>query len=335
LRNNKLEGEKEISKSGVHSVSRLIDKETISCLENMLSYGKLIDPDLKAGDTFPNIDGNITVLKSVGGEPVGRFEVQVKKIVRKKKMISYSLEDSFISYAQDNPDNPPLLIVVDTEQFVAYWAEMNSRTLSKINGNTIQLNPNNEISKNSISYYNRWKKILLRRKVLPFLSLWKVNHYLGVYEIDFIRRNYSDLQGTISRTLGSSDAEKFKEYIFPEQFKVQGIIDDTSIARVSKKFVSKIKKEYLLPLLDFAFPVFSDGRGKQKKAIISKVLRISEKTEEKMIDELIAEKKLSINENLYITPDANEVKIIQSKMIDEGIISVEDLINLFTNEGYE
>jgi hypothetical protein len=330
-----LEGEEEIVKSGVHSVSRLIDKETISCLENMLSSGKLTDPDLKSGDTFPNTDGNITVLKSVGGEPLGRFEVQVKKIVRKKRMISHSLEDSFIVYAQDNPDNPPLLIVVDTEQFVAYWVEMNSRTLSKMNGNTIQLNPDNEISKNSISYYNPWKKILLRRKILPFLSRWKGNHYLEAYEIDFIRKNYSDLQGTINRTLESSDIEKLKEYIFPEQLKVQEMPDDTDVARVSKNFVSKIKKEYLLPLIDFAFPVFSDGRGKQKKIIISRILKISEEEEEKMIEELIAEKKLAINENLYITPDANEVKVIQSKMIDEGIINVEDLINLFTNERYE
>ncbi|HAM96543.1 MAG: hypothetical protein UR96_C0017G0013 [candidate division WS6 bacterium GW2011_GWC1_36_11] len=330
-----MEGEEEILKSGVHTESSSIDGASINWLGYILFNSKLITPELKHGDKFSNIDGSITILESKGGESFGSLEVQVKKLVKKKTMISYSLKDKFVAYAKKHFESPPLLIVVDTEQEVAYWVEMNELTLSQMNGNTVRLDPQNEISKSDSSYYSQWKKILSIRKISVPLNRWKKNHQLGVYEIDFIRGNYNDLGKTIEETLGSYGAEKLKQYIFPEQFQVQENTNDTEIVRVSKNFVSKIKKEYLLPLIDFAFPVFSDGRGKQKRIIISRILKISEGNEGKMIEELIAEKKLAINENLYITPDANEVKIIQNKMIDEGIINVEDLINLFTNEGYE
>ncbi len=324
-----------LKKSGVHSESRLIDKETISCLENILSASKLIDPDLKAGDTYPNIDGNVTVLETIGGEAFGRLEVQVKKLVRKKTMVSYSLDDDFIEYAKKHPEAPPLLIVVDTEQFVAYWIEMNRRALSHMKGKTVRLDPKREISKNSLSYYSRWKKLISNRRALALLSNWRGDHHLKSQDINFFRENYNNVQRTIEKNLENGDREEFKNYIFPESLGIKGGLESKNINKISKSFVSQIKKEYLLPLLDFAFPVFSDNRGEQKKLIISEILKIPRQEEEDMIKRLIAESKLSIRESLYIISNTDEIIAIQKKMIDEGIITVEDLITLFINEGYE
>src|ERR1700722_1739303 len=75
--------------------------DAVTCLLDILDK-KLVKPDIKVLDKFPNIDGSIE-LTNLDQIPIGEFNVQVKTVSQNKdETISYQCTLPFLAYCENS-----------------------------------------------------------------------------------------------------------------------------------------------------------------------------------------------------------------------------------------
>ena len=153
-------------KSAKHTTSSFHDREAISRVEVILNSHKLVAPDLKKDDTWPNHDGYLEVL-DINHYVRGTIVAQVKTLDQKRinKNISYRFsDDKFLSFCNETRENPILLIGVDRKNNVAYWLEVTPQVVKELKRMTIYFPIENIISEDNNSYHDAWIRICEIRK---------------------------------------------------------------------------------------------------------------------------------------------------------------------------
>lgn len=120
-------------------------------------------------DKVPNTDGFITV---TGNDqvPIGRLDVQIKKISAKGKP-AYQCKKQFLGFCTQS-QLPVLLIGVDTETQKVYWKHFSHEFLAdlsaRLKGESIKIyfDEADQICKGTSDYVERWKEILATQRKL-------------------------------------------------------------------------------------------------------------------------------------------------------------------------
>ena len=153
--------------------------DAVTCLLDILDK-KLVKPDIKVLDKFPNIDGSIE-LTNLDQIPIGEFNVQVKTVSQNKdETISYQCTLPFLAYCE-NSILPVILITVDIESHIAYWIHISQSVLvdlankKKEGAASVALNiPKiNCISKDAKQYIIEWSKIceIYRNRIINYAPI--------------------------------------------------------------------------------------------------------------------------------------------------------------------
>lgn len=117
-------------------------------------------------DKWPNSDGYLEVQD--GNSIIGRFDVQVKQI--KSENLSFPFKIDFLNYCMQSTTSPILAIFADIDNSRVYWLHLSRKLLmeSEYWNNTgtksFRIDPNNEITCESLKYITQWKKILNEHK---------------------------------------------------------------------------------------------------------------------------------------------------------------------------
>ncbi len=121
---------------------------------------------IKNMDKVPNHDGMIEITKK-DQTPIGKLEVQIKKLPGgNADSPKYQCDKKFLSYCCRNFQLPVLLILVDTNNDVAYWNLMDQDLLflldSKkgVNSVNVDIPKSNIIKKGDTDYVKSWIKII-------------------------------------------------------------------------------------------------------------------------------------------------------------------------------
>jgi hypothetical protein len=141
------------------------ESEAISVLEFIIC-DRNVKPDLKKMDKYPNTDGYLEITEN-DQTPIGKLEVQVRKLADDKlDPPRCQCELKFLSYCEQPPSLPVLLVGVDTKHTVAYWIHMDRdflRTLKPKSGAesvSVKIPKENTIRKGSLDYLPKWKEII-------------------------------------------------------------------------------------------------------------------------------------------------------------------------------
>lgn len=297
-----------LSKPAKHAKSSFHDREAISLLENILTSHKLIMPDLKKDDTWPNTDGYLEVTEG-NGYPVGKLEAQVKSLNEKriKRRISYRFNDEkFLAYCYNNSKPRELSILfigVDRQNKKAYWREITPEDIAKLKNKTIYLPKGNVIDYDNTSYHRSWLKICkTRQKILKEgLKEWKK----GAYE-----------KGVVVKI-------KKKKVLS----KVEEIRDKFQQALISRE----LKIKYYYGFINFLEPFYRDKRGEIKREKLRKLFKITKKDENCFIDELKKNNLIEVTCDLVTVKDRDKAKENLNELIEKPVISVDKIINLFSD----
>ncbi len=144
-------------------------------IEAILTFVSLIDinrikPDTKFLDKFPNTDGLLEIV-DLEQIPIGKIEIQIKYLNPEfYKSPKYQCDKKFLAYCEDSL-LPVLLILVNTQEKIAYWHHINIDTLKTISKSigtkesaTIHFFNKNLIFQNQNEYLESWIKIINDQK---------------------------------------------------------------------------------------------------------------------------------------------------------------------------
>ena len=111
-------------KPAAYSKTDTPEAEAVATFE-FLADKKHLKLDLRKRDKVPNIDGYIEIVDDLGC-PVGKLEVQIKKLPENERKMQCPL--SLFSYSE-RTGNPVLFVAVDTGQKRAYWHHIHTKFL--------------------------------------------------------------------------------------------------------------------------------------------------------------------------------------------------------------
>lgn len=175
--------------------------QAITVLRTLIKLNK-IHPHLSESDKTPNIDGYLE-LKDKNRVPIGKLEVQVKKLPKKfEKDPKFPCPTSLIKYAKYSTTIPVLLICVDVHHNKAYWISIDdlsfNESFKKVeNGQktiTIHFPAENCIDGKNLAYFDYWKAI--------FDKYW-----LKIKEFDNLSEEYNLLRERSNPIIGVSNPE--------------------------------------------------------------------------------------------------------------------------------
>ncbi len=178
---------------------------------------KLVKPDLKFMDKWPNIDGYLAVVDESETQ-IGKLEVQIKTLpddhIQKPK---YQCPLSFLSYCEKSGGLPVLLIIVNNKHEIAFWLHIDSKFIKEIaprisgdsNSISISFPSANIIQRDTTKYVKDWIAICQqhRHKVLDYCHLEDKHRKLQEIHDNLIacmKRSY---------TIGSNDIAKLQLFI--------------------------------------------------------------------------------------------------------------------------
>lgn len=287
-------------RAAIHSPSSFTDGEAINLVKYLLNHHRLVKPDLKENDTWPNIDGYLEIVKT-SGEPDGKLEAQVKRLQPERitQKISFYFDDDskFFTYCENINPLPVLFICVDLQTKKAYWIEMTPEVIKSSNGRTIYIPPENIIDENNKDYAKNWKEICDKRKKL----------------IEEANKNQRELIKQLVSSKPDSTLLKKNETA------INNILDD-------------IKNKILIyeGLLFFISPAFiNDSKTRE---LVRKRIRISQQQEELFIDELTKQAILSRTGDVVVFDDDNLGREKLSYLIGNGNISVQETYEYFEDK---
>ncbi len=124
-----------------------------------------VKPDVKFLDKFPNTDGTVELVND-SQIPIGKLDVQIKNLDKKNEnKPKYQCEKSFLAFCEQSI-LPVLLVVVDTNNSIAYWQHIDKITLldlsKRLKKDTVNLNfsKDNSIQKGKVLYIKQWTEII-------------------------------------------------------------------------------------------------------------------------------------------------------------------------------
>lgn len=276
-----------------HTKSSFHDREAISIVEMILNRHKLVAPDLKKDDTWPNHDGYLEILNNIG-EPQGTLSVQIKTLKVKKTKISHSLDDKFIAYCKTPRENPIIFITVDINQKIAYWHEIDPQIISRIKGKTLVLNEENVITEANNQYHENWLKICKKRQEI-----------LAAYHSNKPQR-------------GISQEKANQKEINIAQTKVK------------KLFVSdELKYKYYYAFVDLLEPIYLNKEGEDKRAKLRGLFDISADQEKEFIKRMVKEKLVKIVGDLCVIQNQEYAIELQGEIMRKGVLDLEIILKLF------
>ena len=143
-----------------------------------------VKPDIKELDKFPNIDGYLE-LTSIDQFPIGKLEVQIKKLSPKKSnKPSYQIGLEFLSYCENVAILPVLLVLVDVENKTCYWKHITpfiaAQLIGKATGKTTVIHFSLEldlIDGATKNYVAAWVEISKdhRKKIIGYDALKQIH----------------------------------------------------------------------------------------------------------------------------------------------------------------
>ncbi|MBI4680868.1 MAG: DUF4365 domain-containing protein [Nitrospirae bacterium] len=286
-------------KSAKHTISSFHDREAISRLEVILNTHRLVAPDLKKDDTWPNHDGYLEVL-DVNGYLRGTIVAQVKTLDQRKieKKISYSFnDDKFLSFCSETRENPILLIGVDRHNNIAYWLEMTPQSVKKLKNMTVYFYRENIISEDNSSYHDAWLAICEDRKE-------KIKDIKG-------RRREDDLPN---------------KYTHPTK------ISNKSISLAKQKLQTlfieiNLKYKYYYAFIDLLEPFYLDDKGLEQRKRLRKLFEISEDEEHGFIDKMTNEGLVKIVGSLCFVNELQRARELQKQIIGNEAIDLHLIVN--------
>lgn len=282
--------------SAKHTISRLRDGEAVSFVENVAFNSKLIEPELHAGDNYPNIDGYLTLLDSEG-RPIGKIQAQVKTLqkIGPSGKISHHLKDPFLSYCKDPQQMPIIFVGVDLENDVAYWVEMRKSLVDQMQGNTIHLDPNQTISKENHKYY------------------------------DYLLARAQEFQ----RAIQEKEERDQQEPEGVDKKPDQDLIKKTT-ENLKKLFIDlELKYKYYYPFINLLEPFYLDDRGVTNREKLRTIFEINATQEKEFIKRMQKEKIIKIVGGLCIVTDDQKVTDLQNDMLNSGTITLDNILRLF------
>lgn len=282
-----------LGKPGKHTISSFHDREAIARLEVILNYHKLVTPDLKKNDTWPNTDGYLEV-NNKDGYPKGKLEAQVKTLNEnscKQKIIYRFDTDKFLSYSSDFRELAILFIGVDREKKCAYWQEITPNTAKKIidkNG-VISLSKKNIISEENLGYYSSWLGICEERQ-------------------EIIKIGYQN--------------QKNK--------KILEIVNENIENKFHRVFISQsLKRKYYLGFIHLLPYFYIDIRGEKTREVLRKLFELTKKDEREMLIQLKKEDLIEITGSLVSIKDQVRAKECLNELLDKiGINLIGNIIDL-------
>jgi len=272
--------------------------ESVAILERILYFHKIVNPDLRKGDTLPNIDGYLQLLNNRRIE-VGKLEVQVKTLEKRTiaTRISYYFKDEkFISYCKNSRQLPVLLIGVDREQDVAYWVDMTEYVQTSYT-KSIRFPKEQIISKINRTYYDSWKRICETRQ-----KVWD----------EHLERKRTASQATLKKPLKSGT-----------------VLDYDSLIKARSSLKIYTGYRYYYPFIDFLEPFYLNEEGAEKRERLRMIFHITEEEELEIINKLSKDGLLKIIGDLCLVKDKSLVNALMGEIIDKEAISLDFLTNMF------
>ena len=143
-----------------HSEQSFSDQEVIGSLTAWIANTKRAAPELRAVDSWPSIDGYITVTDETGSTK-GTFQVQVKKLSDDTKRYSFP-NDKFLAYCRPLASWTPILLIgVDLKNQQAFWIHMSHNFLKEIrNSKTIKFVESQIIKLGKRDFIEAWVDII-------------------------------------------------------------------------------------------------------------------------------------------------------------------------------
>lgn len=280
------------------------DLEAISALEKIFSKHKLVKPDLKRNDTWPNHDGYIEICVRKDGPPFGTVRSQVKSLSKKNlgNKITYSLDEKYLAYCKSNIDLPNVFIGVDKSRIKAYWMEITPGVVDKMKSKTIEIPRTNEISISKKDYYSAWHDICAKRNKL-------MERYYKREEEKAIAKHgkYPVISKGIKR-------------IKPDFSEIS--------TKFQQIFVSKhLKEKYYYGFLYLLEPFYQDDDLKRDE--LRELFQITKKEEKEFIKELRAEKLIDIIGNLIYIRDIPKAKKNLNNVLNLLPVKLDQVIKIF------
>lgn len=293
------------SKPARHTTSSFIDREAINRLELILNHQRLVAPNLKRDDTWPNHDGCLEVLNNIDGDVEGIIFVQVKTLNQKNmgQRISYSFkDDKFFAFCSRDHANPILFIGVDSKNNVAYWQEMTSQYITDLNSRTIYLDNQNIIAIDNIGYHAYWLKLCEEHKKAI--------------------KNYRERK----------DVEERSQEVKPPGKKVQvpHYIVDKAKHKLQTLFIDiTLKYKYFYAFVELLEPFYLDKKGEEQRKKLRGLFEIKKDEEQKFIKDMADNGLIKIVGDLCIINDQKKAIELQKEMIEKGAIDIEIILKLF------
>ncbi len=172
--------------------------------------------DIKTRDKYPNIDGTVELVDGEG-IPLGKFDVQVKKIPDESH--KYSCPSSLVAYSQVST-LPIVFIGVDVTNEIVYWKSISSYMPEykvKQASFTIKFDKNIDVIDKTGLYIKHWREIIedYQERISNYPRLkYKLDFekdLLDVHQEDIIL--FQKFIGTINKLL-DSDFKIVKELFF-------------------------------------------------------------------------------------------------------------------------
>lgn len=207
--------------------------EGVLLFKNCLNLAH-VKTDIRERDKLPNVDGTIELVDGEGS-PIGKFDVQVRKIPRGD--IKYSCPVSLVAYSLKST-LPVLLICSDVEDKIVYWKHIHNLMPEYKMGTktfTVHFNENNIIDKNE-SYIDQWRVILndYQQRIIEYPKLKNlVDDNLLLNQIDQQDLIYFQTYIKEINLLLDRDFTCIKELFFPDILKLGVGIYDCSKDKIT------------------------------------------------------------------------------------------------------
>ena len=216
-----------------YSDTSVAELEAIITLEDLLDKIH-VKPFINSIDKIPNYDGYLE-LTDDNQVPIGKVDVQVKKLADNATDPKHQCNKDFIEYCEMSTI-PVLLILVDTSNRIAYWVHISrelSRTLETREDAAsvcVRIPVENRISKDDTDYFGKWVSIIeeYRKRIQDFPQIYerlkeidgllaKSNSILGAEKNEFetIHRFLDELN-----TLLDTDFHIIKKILYPGYWKI-------------------------------------------------------------------------------------------------------------------
>ena len=147
------------------------EADTITVLRGLVDP-KIVKLHIEERDKVPNTDGWIEIVDEEGNFPLGKVEVQLKKLPDGER--NFSCELAYVAYAMTTT-NPMLLLCVDTDAKVAYWKHLTDSLLTgKESQKTVTINfTDDDLIDSGNIYLNKWLTIITdyQKRISNYLDL--------------------------------------------------------------------------------------------------------------------------------------------------------------------